>query len=755
MDIDMKKIFAFAIVPFASALLLSSCTKEEAEQAQDVAGEEVEIRLVATTPSLASKTVLGDETGRRSISWAEDDSIKVFYGTSLSASKIVPVGENGEINFKVQSSSYKNFFAVSPFTASARMVSSSAFSVTVPKVQNGVFAENCILAAYASEERLLRFRNACSMIIVEIKSDDITRFVIRANDSTPIAGSAELSFDHDSGEITGVKYGADCTPEVTVNAKGKGLYYVALLPDVDLKAGIGFNVFKGEKASGSLSRTALTLKSGEICTIGSVDDKVLPDGDIFIKAAGIGKGTSWADAAGPELLDKLIDARVSGDILFDGTTSAWKLAGRKIYVAKGTYNLCQDNLPLVLGCGTSSLEIIGGFYEGSTGKDLSQYDPKANPTVFTAPKDVRIAELSGLAGGELTLKGITFQGADTKTSGAAMAVESPELKVNLIDCIFSQNQTTAHGAALYVTGGDVNLKGCTFIQNQATTSIANSSSEIDALHNQASHGAAIYATGTDTDLFIEECEFRSNIAFSGADIELRSGADAFIYRSMFIGSVAQAGSYFGVYPGRSINADAVAGGAVGRLCMHNCTISKTSSAYSSNGGLPLVAPTNYYCLIANCSLVDNAVASVRNNQQSNRPNPGVDALWLIANLIVNSSGNAVNQNTKYTQHGFYNILEKGKNGYDPIAPTDSPVAEKDFTSLKFNSEKGYYTWTIDETAHPVNKPTRSFIEETVEGTCPEFKAWLATLNDNPYGIDQLGTTRNPGAITPGAWDKGL
>lgn len=755
MDTNMKKIFAYVAFPVLAMLMFSSCGKEESESVGKEYSDEVEVHLIATTPSVATRTVLGDESGHRSISWGKEDTVKVIYGSSATAFKVVPVAENGEINVRVAASSYKNFFAVYPGTATAKMISTSVFSVTVPAEQDGTFGNNCMMAAYANEERLLRFHNASSTVVIDVVSDEVTKVVLRANDGTPIVGSSELTFDRESGEITGIKHGGDCSGELTVNVCGAGRYYAALLPDVDLKAGIGFNVFKGEKAAGSLSRTPLSLKTTELRVIGSVDDKLLPEGDVFIKATGTGKGTSWADAAGPDLLNKLIDVRVSADVLFDGTTTAWRLAGRKIYIAKGTYNLNSDGMSLAIGCGHSNMEIVGGFYEGSTGKDLSQYDPKSNPTVFTSQADLRIVDLVGDAGGELTLKGITFKGADTKSNGAAVAVDSPGLKVNLVDCIFTQNQTTAHGAGLYVTGGDIHLSGCTFNQNLGTTTLANSTSETSAYHNQASHGAGIYASGSATNIFLDRCEFRSNIAFSGTDIELRGGADAFIYRSIFIGSVAQAGSYFGVYPGRSINADAVAGGAVGRLCMHNCTISKTSSTYSSNGGLPLVAPTNYYCLIANCSLVDNAVASVRNNLNSDRPSPGADALWLVANLFVNSSGNAVNQNSKYTQHGFYNIMEKGKNGYATLAETDSPIAEKDFASMKFNSEKGYYSWTIDESAHPVKKPTRAFVQETVTSTCPEFDEWLSTLCESPYGIDQLGTTRNPGAITPGAWDKGL
>ena len=506
--------------------------------------------------------------------------------------------------------------------------------------------------------------------------------------------------------------------------------------------------------------------------LGEIDSQVLPSGDIFIKEDGLGKGTSWADAAGPETLDRLLNARISDNVCFDGTTSAWRLGKRKIYLAKGNYTLGTGTLPFTFTAGSGSIEIIGGFYEGSTGKDLTQYAPGTNQTVFTAAKGVRIADVIGTEGGSISLKGITFKGADTSTDGAALNINT-DGTLNLTDCTFTGNTTTACGAGLYVSSGRINLDGCRFEQNQAVTTMAPAAEESDTFLYGISRGGAIFAVGKDTDLYLTGCKFRSNLAFVGADIELQKGADAYAYNSYFIGGLAQAGNNFKNYPGRSINADAMPSGEIGALCLCNCTFTKTSSAYTSNGGLPIVAPTNYYCMLVSCTLHDGAVASVRNNNITTRTTTNPDLIWLINNLFVNSAGNAVNLGSASVRHGFYNIMEKGKNAYSDLDatdskimekgktsyaeldPTDSKVAELDFTTMKYNSEEGYYSWSIDEKQHPVNKPTRAFVSETVQTNCPDFHAWLMSINNNAYGLDQLGTLRNPGAMYPGAWDKGL
>lgn len=751
---DMRTQYSYLTLLAAGLFSILSCAKELENNNHADEGQEVTISLTATTPSCQVKTILGDETGRKSVSWAEGDSIAIYYGTSATAFKSVPVGKNGEINFRVQTSATKNFFGVYPHSLSAKMNSTDEFRITVPKEQNGTFAEAGIMAAWAGTDRMLRFQMAVSLAVIDIKSDEVTKVVLRANDGTPIAGDVKLVFDQESGEISKATLPENGDKEITVKVNGSGRYYVALLPDVNLKAGIGFNIFKGEKADGALSRTALQMDKKQLRIIGEIDSNVLPEGDIFIKEGGTGIGTSWADAASVETLNRLLNARISADACFDGTTSAWRIGDRKVYIAKGNYTLGSDTLPFTFASGSESIEIIGGFSDSSVGKDVSQYNPAANPTVFTAAQGVRIADIIGNDGGNITLKGISFKNASTTSDGAALNIATKGT-LNLVDCAFAGNTTTASGAGLYVTEGTVRLEGCSFEQNQATTTMTPATEESDAFLYETSRGGAIFASGANTDLFLTNCRFRSNLAFVGADMELQRGADAYVYSSYFIGGLAQAGNHFKNYPGRSINADAMPSGTIGRLCMCNCTFSKTSSAYTSNGGLPIVAPSNYYCMLVSCTLHDGAVASVRNNNLTSRTATDPDLVWLISNLFVNSTGNAVNLGTASVRHGFYNIMEKGKNSYATLDPTDSKVAELDFTTMKYNSEEGYYSWTIDENLHPINKPTRAFVSETVQQNCPDFHNWLMSVNENAYGLDQLGTTRNPGAMCPGAWDKGL
>lgn len=750
---SMKKIFTYILVA-SSALLLASCTKEFAKEIGNTQEGEL-LTFYVKAPEYTVKTTLGTETGHKSVTWDEGDSVKVVYGTTAATSSLARIDTNGVINIRVAPGTVTAFYATYPHTvASSLKAAAGPYVVTIPAEQDGDFASANIMAAFANADRVFRFYNACSLIGFKVDDPQIEKVVIRANDGTPIAGPAELTFDKDSCDITAINYGTSCTKEITVNCDGTGIYYAALLPGVNLGAGLGFRFIKGgQPMAGVLSRTPVELKASELLEIGNIESRIGVKGDLYVKANGAGTGASWNDAAGPSTLYKMLSSR-SGETLFDGVTTSWKLNGRNIYLAEGTYDF-KDTLGLALAVASGKLLIQGGFPESAIGKDLSGYDPAKCPTVITAGDKIRVLNIcGGDADGVIEFKGLTFSGANIEGNGGGILIETPD-SLTFEDCTISSNTVTGHGGGIAAFGGKLYFKNCTLTLNKATTTVPASTSETQASLN-ASHGGALYLDGP-VKCYINKCKFSNNASFVSADLEVRRGADAYIYSTSFIGAVAQAGSYFSVYPGRSINADAMYttdGGAVGCLAMYNCTVTKTSSAYSSSGGLPQVAPTNYRALVASCTLHDPAVANLRNNNHSSRPTVAdqADLIWLINTQLINSNGNGINLAASSNQHGFYNLLEKGKNSYETLAETDTSIKESDYSPIEFYPDDNCYKWTL---SLAYQKITRTIMSDLISTKFPGFHAWLQTLNDNPYGLDQLGTTRNPGAFYPGAWDAGM
>ncbi len=734
----MKKILSSAI--FAAVLLCgASCAKDRGGIMENPGDAAVTFRSV--TPHMATKTVLGDEEGTRSIIWSENDSVSIHYGTAENAFRTTKVGQDGEISVKIPASD--EFYAIYPHTAAGRMTA-EGFRITVPAVQDGSFSNGCIMAAYSDSTRLLRFQTAVSMLAIDVEDPEITEITIRANDGAPVAGEALLTFDRETGAIGTVMTGAVTIDEITLEINGAGRYYAGILPRAELARGIGFNIFKNGRSSGVLSVTPIASETTQIVNVGAPEKHLLPEGDIFIRQNGTGNGESWTSAGGPELLKRLLNT--AGGM--DGVTVGWRLSGKKIYIAEGTYELSREGDPLTVSGTKDTIRIVGGFPDGSAGKETDRYAPDACKTVFKAASGSRIMNIRGE---KLLLKGIVFSDASGSLNGGAIACEDKNAEVFMQDCTVSGNTVSGHGAGLYITGGTFRLDGCTLSGNTGTGTLSSSKKESEETFN-ASRGGAIYAEGPDAMLYINRCAFRANVAYAAPDIQLRRGASAFVYRTYFLSSAAMAPDNVGeVYPGRSVDADAMPSGTRGKLCMCDCTISRTSSLYSGNGGLPLVAASDYFCLLVQNTLVDGAVALVRNNNNRlSAKDP--DLVWIISNLLVNSSFNAINLAKTSAQHGFYNMLDAGKNSYAVLAETDTRIAETEFASLDFDSADGIYRWSTDK---QVNRPSENTVSDLVKDSCAGFHDWLGTLCAAPFGTDLLGTRRNAGATMPGSWDAGM
>lgn len=457
-------------------------------------------------------------------------------------------------------------------------------------------------------------------------------------------------------------------------------------------------------------------------------------GALFIKEDGDGRGTSWFDAAGP-------------DVLFSTLSTDWREYDN-IYVAQGRYSYGKEST-FAMDIKEGVLNIRGGFSRESRGTDTSHANPNYYQTFFSTSMEL-VGDLSGTA----NFDGIGFADCNSEGLGAGLMCNAVGATVTFKDCIFENNVTSSHGGAMAVLAGNVYFNSCTFVANKATTSIASNKKDSNEAVYVASHGGAVYAQGSDTHLYFSSCSFLENEAFFAADLALRDGANAWFYRSSFVGGKAYAMNYFGNFYGRSIDADALPDGARGELGLCNCTITHTSSVYTDNGGLPLVSTTSYDCILCLNTLHDGSVASFRNNVRAEMADD--DHIWIIGNLFYNPQYNAINLNSKSIQHGYYNILNSGKNAYATLAATDSKVDAEDFLNITFQNEKNVYSWSLDEDLHPVTRPSAGDVAVLMESNASSFDRWLKVAGDgNPYLYDQTGALRNASSLNPGSWESGI
>ena len=249
----MNKIY---FMMAAAAFIFAGCAKTEIQPdwtTENAPLETKDVTFLSSLPGVSVKTTLGNEVGHKSVSWAGGDQVRVFYAN---AHTDATVAEDGSINAQVGESEI--YGAVYPLLDGS--MSDRTITVTIPTEQDGTFAKANVMAAITgTSQRMFTFSNVSGLISFEVKRDDLTKVIIRSNDGSPIAGSQSLTFD-ENGAVSGVEYAEGGSPEITVPLNGPGIYYVATMMNVEMKAGFGMRFFKGEEPlSGVLSTAEIAM----------------------------------------------------------------------------------------------------------------------------------------------------------------------------------------------------------------------------------------------------------------------------------------------------------------------------------------------------------------------------------------------------------------------------------------------------------------------------------------------------------------
>lgn len=531
-DLVMKKIISIFIIASFAITALVSCSKELADPndkpvqvnpgEEENPGEEGQgegeqnipegmIRLTFSvssendTPAEPSAAADDTKTSWDKINghqWSEGDQIRIIWGegdvegTDYAIAEVV----DGQVSAVVDDADY--YYAVYPATATYTYTAAEGkISVKFERGQSGSFSDANIMAAKTSKAAAsFNFKNMTGIIKFTLAAESPYGSInFSANDKTVLNGWVDTTFPDTFAVTTraGANTGKDAYNNSQYNnmlsvsdLSAGGTYYVAVLPDVTLSNGIGFNVYKsGSQSTGALSTGALTIARSAVKALPVIDDQIHESW--FITEDGTGKGTSWDDAGGPERLVQLIypdQARGAGA----GLTAAWRLHKATIYVAAGTYNIQAANDDEVLAphynTGTLAATIKGGYPTGLTGTSTTGQDPAVNKTDFicnqTATTD-HVFEVSGdNRVNRFTFDGITFtanpEATETAISGIAFNYTSSfsetskeELKnvITFNNCIFEgiTGSSAVGGSVIDINTTDgnptINFTGCTFRNN--------------------------------------------------------------------------------------------------------------------------------------------------------------------------------------------------------------------------------------------------------------------------------------------------
>ena len=701
----MNKLM-FSLV--AASLLLAGCAKEvqvEERSEERPSVETTQVRFSTVLPGMEVKTALGDESGHKSVSWAEGDMVRVFYADTYTDVEVTV--SDGSVDAGVMASDY--YAAVYP--ALPGTMNGHQLAMTIPAQQDGNFASANVMAAFTSaSDPTFQFRNAAGVLSFEVTRDDLTKVVIRSNDASALAGTQTLTFT-DGGVISEVSY-SDGSPEITVPLSGKGTYYVAVMMNVQLKAGLGMRFFKGEEAlSGVLSSTAVIMSPSILLNVGTPDSHI-NSGDFYIKSGSSGSGTSWDDAGGESLLQSLL----GGNATMDGVTTSWRLSGKTIHIGEGTYAV------------NGTIKGMEGFAFGVEG---------TGSPVLTSTSG-RILSLEGIMDAQIT--GISFKDAVSAQAGGALYCDVTG-ELSFASCDFTGNKSALGGGAMAIVNGDVSFSSCTFRKNVAGNGV-------DTWELSRSGGALSVEGASIT---VQQCVFDSNRAHSSADIHISNGATVYVNRSAFFGGSIIQDKNYTYYYAKSITVEEGSAKLPSCLGVNNSTFTGHTSVYPNAGGCPTVSVLSSTAAIVNTTIINPGINLILCRKKVEND----AALYAFNNLLLNEDATvaSINLNAPYVKNAYFNVVCVTKNNWK-LDESDIWFSINDFTLNEWDSAKGYYTWTLNEGLYwPTALAEKATLAQKTADAMPEFNAWLGSVETNPYDIDQSGAARTESRMTPGAWES--
>lgn len=511
---------------FSMTFALLSCEKvqspepspESPAENQEQSGK-IEMEFSAISEA-GTKTALGElSEGLRPITWVKDDEIKIYFNESFTTSKALSDGAT--TTFKANVDEAPAYYAVYPSSVESSLTDGSV-SVTIPAkpVASKDFGSIHYAAAIAKDGNL-SFKNLCGFIRFEIRNPEIRSLIIRGAGEQLLAGKVSVSFD-ENGNI-GTPSISGGNSRIIATVAGAGVYYIPVLPGINLANGVGFRFYKEGKVvsanaieTGVFSLTPLSVSRSGIVDLGCIDERIVTDWYIAPTAQGTGDGLSAENAAaGVTFLRRLLAQDDTNDKTKDGLAKGYGCIGVKVHAAAGEYDFGGEEIVVAWPGHTSA---VGTTIEGAPG------------TLFKNSGNSRFFKLG--ANAALTFNNLRFTGGNADMGGALYLGEA-NATIKCDGCVFDGNL----GSAVYLNNASASawFNSCVFTGNNSTP------------ENGQYIGRAVW-TMTGAATFFNNCTFGEQVASEKCfgDIEIRSGKLIFANSTM-IGSAS--GGIFRVHTG--------------------------------------------------------------------------------------------------------------------------------------------------------------------------------------------------------------
>ena len=503
---------------FSMTFALLSCEKvqspepspESPAENQEQSGK-IEMEFSAISEA-GTKTALGELSGGlRPITWVKDDEIKIYFNESFTTSKALSDGAT--TTFKANVDEAPAYYAVYPSSVESSLTDGSV-SVTIPArpVASKDFGSIHYAAAIAKDGNL-SFKNLCGFIRFEIRNPEIRSLIIRGAGDQLLAGKVSVSFD-ENGNI-GTPSISGGNSRIIATVAGAGVYYIPVLPGINLANGVGFRFYKeGDVVSanaietGVFSLTPLSVSRSGIVDLGCIDERIVTDWYIAPTAQGTGDGLSAENAAaGVTFLRRLLAQDDTNDKTKDGLAKGYGCIGVKVHAAAGEYDFGGEEIVVAWPGHTSA---VGTTIEGAPG------------TLFKNSGNSRFFKLGARAA--LTFNNLRFTGGKADWGGA-LYLGGDDATIKCDGCVFDGNL----GSAVYLNNASASawFNSCVFTGNNSTP---NGDSQYI--------GRAVW-TMTGAATFFNNCTFGEQVASEKCfgDVDIRSGKLIFANSTM-IGSAS-------------------------------------------------------------------------------------------------------------------------------------------------------------------------------------------------------------------------
>lgn len=464
----MKSFVKFTTLAIAFAVAACTGVVDEWDNTpytpEPVIPEPEDPSVVEFVANVATKTSLDESTG--AVSWvAGDEVLFVWEGGSVTAAATT---SGSETKFKVKvADGIDKLYAVYPASLKASVSNGQMILEFAKSLEGTTFdkADVSISSSVMAEGQwntTLNFKKVASLVKVGVVDEAVNSLKVEVPGEA-LTGKLPVSLDANSNIVFGIP--SDTESSITMTIPAPGVYWVPMLPDVNISKGITVALIKGDSSSDTLtSDSELTvLGRGDIIAFSQPEQFT---GKYYVSPAGAGSKTGLSVLSPMDV--ETFMAMVTDPARIE------EFNGKVFSFSANNFSFGDDYLIFDYPDYQGEVNII---LEGVASENVS--------TVFngrTSSESNKAGVLWPKHNAFLTVRNVKFTKTDGKGNSPAIRVASGGKALTVENCVFDGNKTAGNAASIAVyTDAKVLIKDCTFTNNTGNGSaffVNNADSEV-------------------------------------------------------------------------------------------------------------------------------------------------------------------------------------------------------------------------------------------------------------------------------------